>query len=337
MWHNVLTLFILIGWTLFSIYHIISFEPISKKTSKKFHLWTQYDFSVSDWATKRELYRIVWITHICSVAESRFSSGVALVPLYIYLLFVWFYKGQGTESPRVSEQQIRVQARSGPIHTKRKRKRSKNKRQFSLMLVCYSLICFACPLVFFAFVFVPTFAWCELVLTLLNAWIRLHYETLRDRTALPPRWRQSLCPHLHPARTATMHATMHAPLHNHTCPHNHAHTPSNHTCPLQPCTPPATTHVPHNHAHPQNHACPQQPHMPPATTHALLQPCMPPQPCTPPNHICPPATMHAPSQPCMPPCNHACPPATTHTPPPWTEWLTDRCKNITFANFVCGR
>ena len=24
-------------------------------------------------------------------------------------------------------------------------------------------------------------------------------------------------------------------------------------------------------------------------------------------------------------------------PPPWTEWLTDRCKNITFANFVCGR
>ena len=23
-------------------------------------------------------------------------------------------------------------------------------------------------------------------------------------------------------------------------------------------------------------------------------------------------------------------------PPPWTEWLTDRCKNITFANFVCG-
>ena len=24
-------------------------------------------------------------------------------------------------------------------------------------------------------------------------------------------------------------------------------------------------------------------------------------------------------------------------PPPWTEWLTDRCKNITFANVVCGR
>ena len=24
-------------------------------------------------------------------------------------------------------------------------------------------------------------------------------------------------------------------------------------------------------------------------------------------------------------------------PPPWTEWLTDRCKNITFANFICGR
>ena len=23
--------------------------------------------------------------------------------------------------------------------------------------------------------------------------------------------------------------------------------------------------------------------------------------------------------------------------PLWTEWLTDRCKNITFANFVCGQ
>ena len=23
--------------------------------------------------------------------------------------------------------------------------------------------------------------------------------------------------------------------------------------------------------------------------------------------------------------------------PPWTEWLTDRCKNITFGNFLCGR
>ena len=23
-------------------------------------------------------------------------------------------------------------------------------------------------------------------------------------------------------------------------------------------------------------------------------------------------------------------------PPLWTDWLTDRCKNITFANFVCG-
>ena len=25
------------------------------------------------------------------------------------------------------------------------------------------------------------------------------------------------------------------------------------------------------------------------------------------------------------------------TPPLWTEWLTDRCKNITFANFICRR
>ena len=25
------------------------------------------------------------------------------------------------------------------------------------------------------------------------------------------------------------------------------------------------------------------------------------------------------------------------TPPLWTEWMTDTCKNITFANYVCGR
>ena len=30
--------------------------------------------------------------------------------------------------------------------------------------------------------------------------------------------------------------------------------------------------------------------------------------------------------------------ALRQSPPPlWTEWLTDRCKNITFPNFVCGR
>ena len=33
-------------------------------------------------------------------------------------------------------------------------------------------------------------------------------------------------------------------------------------------------------------------------------------------------------------CMSACTEADT---PLWTEWLTDRCKNITFPNFVCGR
>ena len=83
---------------------------------------------------------------------------------------------------------------------------------------------------------------------------------------------------------------------------------------------------------------------PPATnTHTPLQPCTPPS-----NHACPPATMHTPQQPCMPPSNHAWPPgnhahppATTHAPrqprmPP-PRGQTDTCKNITFANFVCGR
>ena len=32
-----------------------------------------------------------------------------------------------------------------------------------------------------------------------------------------------------------------------------------------------------------------------------------------------------------------CPGTPPPPPPPWTEWLTDSCKNITFANFVCGR
>ena len=93
-------------------------------------------------------------------------------------------------------------------------------------------------------------------------------------------------------------ATMHAPQQPHMPP-----SPANHTRlpPLQPCMPPS------------NHACPlatmhspQQPHMPPATTHTPRQPCTPPS-----NHT-------------HPPCNHAC--GQTHT-----------CKNITFANYVCGR
>ena len=32
-----------------------------------------------------------------------------------------------------------------------------------------------------------------------------------------------------------------------------------------------------------------------------------------------------------------CPTPLDADPPPWTEWLTDRSKNITFANFGCGR
>ena len=71
-------------------------------------------------------------------------------------------------------------------------------------------------------------------------------------------------------------------------------------------------------------------------------PCTPsyhacPLPCTPSCHACPPchthhahpAATHAPYAhllPCMSPMHtscHAC-------PPPWTEWLTDKRKNITF-------
>ena len=33
---------------------------------------------------------------------------------------------------------------------------------------------------------------------------------------------------------------------------------------------------------------------------------------------------------CIPACTEA-------DTPLWTEWLTDRCKNITFPNFICGR
>ena len=59
-------------------------------------------------------------------------------------------------------------------------------------------------------------------------------------------------------------------------------------------------------------------------------PCMPPTTHTP-CHACPPAT-HTPL-PCMPLC-HACLPCHAFPlpcmPPLWTEWLTDRCENITF-------
>ena len=36
----------------------------------------------------------------------------------------------------------------------------------------------------------------------------------------------------------------------------------------------------------------------------------------------------------VPPWGEGCLPKYS---PLWTEWLTDKCKNITFANFVCGR
>ena len=76
---------------------------------------------------------------------------------------------------------------------------------------------------------------------------------------------------------------------------------------------------------------PQENHTPPRK-----KPRMPP----------PEKTMHAPQQkPCMPPSqkNYACPRANTHAPPgatthnPPINRITDRCKNITFANYVCGR
>ena len=108
------------------------------------------------------------------------------------------------------------------------------------------------------------------------------------------------------------------------CPHHHI------------CTP--ATHAPAMHAscHACPHACP--PHMPP---------CMLPLPHTHPHHICPPPGMppcHIPL-PCMLPATHAyspcmSPPRTQplpRTPPPPVDRQTDTCKNITFANFVCGR
>ena len=125
------------------------------------------------------------------------------------------------------------------------------------------------------------------------------------------------------------------------------HTPLCHACPPSPhMPPPLTTHAPTPH-----HAWPH-----PLTMHASLfamhapsLPCMNP----------PGATTHAPQeQPCTAPwkqphtpprSNHACLPqgqphmhplgATTHprnhARPPCGQ--TDTCKNITFANFVCGR
>ena len=68
------------------------------------------------------------------------------------------------------------------------------------------------------------------------------------------------------------------------------------------------------------------PHKPPAMHATPAMHTTPHQPCIPPCHTCPPA-MHTPL-PCTPtPAMYA----PCHARPPWTEWLTDRCKNITFA------
>ena len=102
---------------------------------------------------------------------------------------------------------------------------------------------------------------------------------------------------------------------------------------IKPCMPPRK-----NHAHPRKKprmSPPEQPCTPPQSNHACppKQPCMPPQS----NHACPP------EQPHMPPraTTHA-PQATTHAPlkqprTPPLDRMTDTCKNITFANYVCGR
>ena len=116
----------------------------------------------------------------------------------------------------------------------------------------------------------------------------------------------------HASLPFAMHASHHA--------HNPfaMHTPLRHTHPPSLCMPP-----------------PPSPHTPPSPCTLLHHAC-PPLPCTPPqsNHACPlsGATMHP-----SPRSNHPCPPpeATTHAPP--VNRITDRCKNITFANYVCGR
>ena len=103
---------------------------------------------------------------------------------------------------------------------------------------------------------------------------------------------------MHSSRMRTARSLTVSHRKNHACP-----PPSNHTHPPeQPHMPPRS-----NHAHPPRATT----HAPPgATTHAPLeQPHMPPR-----------ATTHAPQS------NHACPPC----------GQTDTCKNITFANFICG-
>ena len=126
--------------------------------------------------------------------------------------------------------------------------------------------------------------------------------------SLPPCGQTDACEtRMHSSRMRTAHAmtgriswgvhTMHAPL-------------------LSPCMPPPSPHMP-----PLCHACPPLPCMPP-----LCHAC----PLGAATHAPPGATTHAPPGATM----HAPPGATTRAPP---FGQTDTCKNITFANFVCGR
>ena len=130
---------------------------------------------------------------------------------------------------------------------------------------------------------------------------------------------------MHSSRMRTAHSLTVSPylVVSHARPPGSNHAPWATTCtplgatthlPLeQPCMPPrATMHAPQS-----NHACPpEQPRTPPRTT----------------MHASPGATTHAP-----PWSNHTClPGATTHATPP-LDRMTDMCKNITFANYVCGR
>ena len=126
----------------------------------------------------------------------------------------------------------------------------------------------------------------------------------------------------------------------------HAHPPLphmpllRHACPPSPCMPPLCHACPP----PFHHACPPLPHTPPRSNHVCPpsweQPCIPPRaimhaPRS--NHACPPGTtMHPPEQPRMP-TPHPSPPEQPRTPPLVDRQTPVKTKNITFANFVCGR
>ena len=121
---------------------------------------------------------------------------------------------------------------------------------------------------------------------------------------------------------------------SHASPLATMYAPHHHTCPLPPRMPPLAT----MHAPPHHHTCPLPPCMSPATTHAPLLPCM--SPAQPPRMPSLPPHPPPPPPPRMPPHLHACTPCHHAYPlPPRLSpcGQTDTCKNITFANFVCGR